>query len=151
MDISNLHNNQFLVGSRTFFNNYEDFIPHDTDILEFDDSLKEIWTGSTKDNITIIKWKYSNANKIIDCLLNCPVITLKCGMLLTPKVIKYTGMTFELLPQLQPLIDKLDDRHKYIEVIYNAYLENGKFELTKEQLDSAYEEYKRERPNVYNK
>ena len=70
MDISNLHNNQFLVGSRAFFNNYEDFISHDTDILEFDDSLKETWTANTKDNITIIKWKYSNANNIIDCLLD---------------------------------------------------------------------------------
>lgn len=142
---------EFLTGSRAFFSDYEDFRPHDTDIIKFNpEQGYNIVQISRLGQCTFV-WKHNKAQDIIDYLLDGYGFTSACIMLFVPDIIKEVGMTFDKLPQLKPLIDKLDDRHKYIEVIYNAYLENGKFELTKEQLDSAYEEYKRERPNIYNK
>lgn len=142
---------EFLTGSKAFFSDYKDFQPHDTDVVKFNPNQNHAITYIEKIGHTTFVWKYNKAQDIIDYLLNKYKFPNACNMLLIPDIIKEVGMTFDKLPQLKPLIDKLDDRHKYIEVIYNAYLENGKFELTKEQLDSAYEEYKRERPNVYNK
>lgn len=141
---------KYYTGSRAFFDSMEGFTPHDTDYVEFDTNLSCNHIICDKQETTFI-WKYNKADDIINYILNKKVYHNDVCLLLIPNIIKEVGMTFDKLPQLKPLIDKLDDRHKYIEVIYNAYLENGKFELTKEQLNSAYEEYKRERPNIYNK
>ena len=141
---------KYKTGSRAFFDGIEEFTPHDQDWLIFNTSLNTNIVISLKGE-TIFKWKTDKADEIINILLNQKFNTNGVCMLLIPEIIEVIGMTFDKLPKIKPLIDKLDDKHKYIEVIYNAYLENGKFELTKEQLNSAYEEYKRERPNIYNK
>jgi hypothetical protein len=60
---------------------------------------------------------------------------------LTLAVVKYLNLSIEQLKLLQPMIDDIDKRHTYLSVIYNAYIENGEFRLTKEQLDLAYETY----------
>jgi hypothetical protein len=39
----------------------------------------------------------------------------------------------------------MDEKHSYEKIIYNAYLENGAFFITKKQLNEAYEEYKKYR------
>ena len=136
---------EFLTGSKAFFSDYEDFQLHDIDIIKFNPEQNHAITYIEKIGYTTFIWKYNKAQDIIDYLLNSYKFSSACIMLLIPDIIKEVGMTFDKLPQLKPIIDKLDNKHKYIEVIYNAYLENGKFELTKEQLDSAYAEYKRER------
>ena len=51
---------------------------------------------------------------------------------LTPEVAKEIGLTIEDLPLLEPMLKKLDTKHKYLEIIYYAYLENGSFTLTQE-------------------
>ena len=40
---------------------------------------------------------------------------------------------------------RLDPKHQYEKVIFDAYLENKKFELTPEQRLQAYEIYKKSR------
>ena len=61
---------------------------------------------------------------------------------LTPEVAKEINLTIEDLPRLAPILKKLDSKHKYLEIIYNAYLENGSFTLTQEQRDEAYKSYR---------
>ena len=60
-------------------------------------------------------------------------------------------MTPNDLKALDHMFDGLDEKHTYEKIIYKAYLENGEFSLTEEQLKSAYEEYKRKRPESYDK
>ena len=54
-------------------------------------------------------------------------------------------MSIDDLKRLKPIIAKLDDKHKYEEVIYNAYLENNDFVLTDEQRQEAYRVYNKYR------
>ena len=67
------------------------------------------------------------------------------GKFLVPEVCKELGVTIEDLPKLEPLLARLDDRHKYEEIIFRSYLENGSFTLTDEQRLTAYESYKQSR------
>ena len=54
-------------------------------------------------------------------------------------------LSIDDLKRLKPIIAKLDDKHKYEEVIYNAYLENNDFVLTDEQRQEAYRVYNKYR------
>ena len=54
-------------------------------------------------------------------------------------------MTVDDLTQLDELFNKLDDKHKYEKIIYEAYKENCSFTLSEEQLSNAYAEYKKYR------
>jgi hypothetical protein len=40
---------------------------------------------------------------------------------------------------------KLNDKHKYEEIIYNSYIKNSSFTLTDTQRDRAYKSYKESR------
>lgn len=76
-------------------------------------------------------------------LLHGPAMQL--GKFLVPEFVNEIGMTIEDLKQLEPLAKALDTKHQYEKIIYDAYIENNKFELTEEQLNAAYSEYKKER------
>lgn len=140
-------NVSFLVGSRAFFEGIKGFVPHDTDKLEFIDNPTDF---KIHRQITLFnsrcyfQWKNMSKDELIEYHL-----TQDCGMLigkfLVPQVANYLGLTIKDLIKLKPLIDKLDDKHKYEEIIYNAYIENNSFELTYEQRISAYNEYIKQR------
>jgi hypothetical protein len=74
-------------------------------------------------------------------------IGMVIGKFLVPEFCTEIGFTIEDLSKLKVLIDKLDDKHKYEEIIYTSYLENGSFTLTPEQRDKAYKSYKESRDN----
>ena len=67
------------------------------------------------------------------------------GKFLVPEFCETIGFTVADLHKLEVLITKLDDKHKYEEIIFNSYIENGDFTLTKEQRDLAYQSYKETR------
>jgi len=67
------------------------------------------------------------------------------GKFLIPEVCAFIGFTIEDLPKLKVLVDRLDTKHKYEEIIYNSYLENNSFTLTEEQRNLAYKSYKESR------
>lgn len=67
---------------------------------------------------------------------------MQIGKFLVPEFVQEIGFTIEHLKKLKPLAEKLDGRHKYEKVIYDAYIENGAFKLTEEQRSKAYEQYK---------
>lgn len=72
------------------------------------------------------------------------------GKFLVPEFCKEIGFTVSDLERLRPLIAKLDDKHKYEEVIFNSYLQNGDFILTSEQRDAAYLMYRESRAAAFN-
>ncbi|MDY5807044.1 MAG: hypothetical protein SPM04_05820 [Lachnospira sp.] len=70
---------------------------------------------------------------------------MEIGKFLVPEFIKEFKLSIDDLKRLEPIIAKLDDKHKYEEVIYNAYLENNDFVLTDEQIQEAYRVYNKYR------
>ena len=61
----------------------------------------------------------------------------------------HLNMTVQDLKTLDSVFKSMDGKHSYETVIYEAYIANNGFYLTKEQLDAAYAEYKRKRPEKY--
>lgn len=66
---------------------------------------------------------------------------MEIGKFLIPDFIKEIGFTIEHLKQLKPLVDNLDDKHKYEKVIFDSYILNNDFILNDEQLQNAYKIY----------
>lgn len=139
------------TGSVVFFKNYPDFNPHDRDYIAFckTDEFKFVGHSNHFGKDTFYTKILNNAGEYIEHALSTNTGMVICKFLV-PEYIKYIGMTIEQLPRLAPLLSKLDKKHLYLKIIYEAYLKNGKFELTDDQRLVAYEEYKRERPDRYN-
>lgn len=65
-----------------------------------------------------------------------------------PNFCREINFTIEDLKELKFMADEMDPKHAYLSMIYNYYIENNKMELTQEQRDTAYAEYKRERSDL---
>ena len=134
-----------LMGSNYFFHQYSDFKSTDIDKIELVDTdefkEKRIIRGQGKDYFYL---KRKSKEQLIQDALKSK-LPMVVGKFLIPEFNKQINFTIEDLPKLQPLIDKLDEKHKYEEIIYNAYIENKSFTLTEEQRDAAYRRYKEAR------
>ena len=135
-----------IIGSTYFFKNVEGFKSKDLDTLELIDNPKDFkysyqLTGKGR---CIFKWRKMNSDEFIKVTLarNCP---MELGKFLVKEFCDEIGFTIEDLKKLKPLRDKLDDKHKYEAIIYDAYIENNGFILSSDQLNSAYNEYKKYR------
>lgn len=131
-----------LVGSNVFFKDIEGFTSKDTDILEFVDNptdFKNVRQFKFSDKC-VFQWRKMPINELIDITLsrNFP---MEIGKFLVPEFIKEFELSIDDLKRLEPIINKLDDKHKYEEVIYNSYIKNNAFYLTDKQLKNAYEIY----------
>lgn len=131
-----------LVGSNVFFKDIEGFTSKDTDILEFVDNptdFKIVRQFKFPDKC-VFQWRKMPIDELIDLTIsrNFP---MELGKFLVPEFIKEFKLSIDDLKRLDPIIGKLDDKHKYEEVIYNSYIENNAFYLTDEQLKLAYKEY----------
>lgn len=139
-------NDKFLVGSRAFFECYEDFVPHDTDWVEMIGANQPFPYHHTMRNKVchiLLRWE-KNAQKYIDYALqqNFPLVV---GKFLVPEFAKAIHLTIDELKQLEPLLKNIDDKHKYQIIIFNSYITNNDFTLTDEQRLAAYNEYKKYR------
>jgi hypothetical protein len=85
-----------------------------------------------------------NVDEFIDITLKRN-IPMEIGKFLVPEFIQKFSLTIEKLKRLQPLVDNLDDKHKYERIIYNSYIKNNGFFLSEDQLTNAYLEYKKYR------
>ena len=135
-----------LVGSNVFFKDIEGFTSKDIDILEFADNptdFKNVRQFKFPHKC-VFQWRKMPVNELIDITLfrNFP---MEIGKFLVPEFIKEFKLSIDDLKRLEPIISKLDDKHKYEEVIYNAYLENNDFVLTDEQRQKAYKMYNKYR------
>ena len=135
-----------LVGSNVFFKDIEGFTSKDIDILEFVDNpidFKNVRQFKFPHKC-VFQWRKMPIDELIDITLfrNFP---MEIGKFLVPEFIKEFKLSIDDLKRLEPIIAKLDDKHKYEEVIYNAYLENNDFVLTDEQRQEAYRVYNKYR------
>ena len=135
-----------LVGSNVFFKDIEGFTSKDIDILEFVDDptdFKNVRQFKFPHKC-VFQWRKMPIDELIDITLfrNFP---MEIGKFLVPEFIKEFKLSIDDLKRLEPIIAKLDDKHKYEEVIYNAYIENNDFVLTDEQRQKAYRVYNKYR------
>lgn len=134
-----------IIGSNYFFKDYKDFKAGDIDKIELVNTptIKEKQTirGQGKDYIFL---RQKPKAELIKDALNSE-LAMVVGKFLIPEFNAKIGFTVEDLPKVQPLIDKLDDKHMYEKIIYEAYLENKEFILTQKQRDAAYASYKESR------
>ena len=135
-----------LMGSTYFFSCYDDFKSKDIDRIQIIDTnefsqMRQI-TGQGK---CLFQMKrHSSKEEYIDWALKSQ-LGMVIGKFLVPEFNAAIGLSVADLKRLSPLIEKLDDKHKYEEIIFNSYIENGDFTLTKEQRDLAYQSYRETR------
>ena len=138
--------NKYLMGSTYFFSCYDDFESKDRDeiqIIETDEfsHMRQI-TGRNKCLFQLKK--YSSKEEYINWDVQSN-LGMTVGKYLVPEFCNQIGFTVQDLPKVKLLIAKLDNKHKYEEIIYNSYIENGSFELTEAQRQRAYKSYKESR------
>lgn len=138
--------NKYLMGSTYFFSNYPDFKSKDIDEIQIIETnefsqVRQI-TGQGKCLFQLKK--HSSKEDYINWALKSKV-GMVIGKFLVPEFCAQIGFELEDLLTLKPLLERLDDRHKYEEIIYFSYLENGSFTLTEEQRLRAYQSYKKSR------
>lgn len=131
-----------LVGSNVFFKGINEFKSKDIDILELVDNpigFKNQRQFKFKDKC-VFQWRRMSVNEFISVTLSNNV-PMEVGKFLVPEFIEIMNITLDDLKKLQPLVDNLDDHHKYEKVIYDSYIANNDFILTDEQLNEAYKMY----------
>lgn len=136
-------------GSNYFFKDIKGFKPKDIDEIEIIDKGKHFkyLQQMTNSSNCLFKVIHRPKQELIDFHLNSSITPMSVGKFLIPEFNTEFGITIEDIKQLKPLIEKLDDKHKYEEVIFNAYIENNDFVLTDEQRNNAYKIYKQYRPS----
>ena len=136
---------RFKVGSQAFFSMYPDFTPSDIDEVEFEEHptlFRNVMQFRKKDKTRcLFIWRKMEPDEFVEYTLNSR-LPMEVGKFLVPEVADYLGITMEHLKQLRPVVDRLDKKHEYERVIYEAYMENGGMFLTPEQRDLAYLVYK---------
>lgn len=130
------------LGSNVFFNKYPDFTSHDLDYIEFKKDIKVGYRIKIKDCDYFLYPKHWTKE---DYISDCKTFPMKVGKFLVPEFNKKINFTIDDLSRLKWLIDKIDDKHSYEKIIYEAYIENQSFTLTEEQRLNAYNEYKAKR------
>jgi hypothetical protein len=135
-----------IVGSRAFFSGIDGFIPKDTDVLEFIEvpiGFRTVRQIKFVDKC-VFQWRHMPIRELIEETLKRG-IPMEIGKFLVPEFINTFNLSIDDLKKLQPLVDRLDDAHKYEAIIYNAYIENNDFYLTQSQLNAAYNAYRESR------
>ena len=137
---------RFKIGSTYFFHDYKDFTPSDIDEIEFEEHPKLYKTKMQfrkKDGTRcLFKWRKMTPDEFVSYTLQSS-LPMEIGKFLIPEINEYLGFTIEHLQQLTPVIEKIDKKHLYEKIIFYSYIQNNAFYLTKEQLDTAYCEYKK--------
>lgn len=134
---------RYLVGSRYFFKTFIDFTPKDIDELILEENPKDYKvkmqiTGKGK---CLFKWRKLKPEDFI----RYTKTPMELGKFLVKEVCEDIGFTIEHLKKLNKIVEKLDDKHLYEKVIWESYIANNDFYLTDEQLQMAYDEYKKHR------
>jgi hypothetical protein len=122
---------KFLIGSQYFFSCYPDFSSKDIDRLEIitTDEFQYMRQITGKGKCLFQLNKNRTKEEIIKWHINSDV-GMTIGKFLVPEVCAELGFTMSDLLRLRPLLKKLDGKHKYEEIIYDSYIQNGSFTLT---------------------
>lgn len=132
-----------LVGSTYFFKGLEGFKSKDTDrVVLVDNPVGFKYMRQSSDGS---KCTFEIARLPKEVLIEKALQT-KTPMLLNrflvPEFCNEIGFTVDDLEQLRPLCERMDEKHKYLNVIFDAYIKNKKFSLTKAQKEAAFKMYK---------
>lgn len=141
---------EFKIGSSIFFESYSDYTQKDIDVLAITDLPlfgKPMMNMKLKDKDIFFMCIEENS-VMLDKTLESGV-NMRAGKFLSPEFAEYIGLTIEELKKLKPMFDDIDEKHMYEKVIFDSYIKNNGFFLTNEQRLTAYEEYKRQRPERY--
>ena len=140
----------FNIGSSVFFKECDGYVEKDKDELQIMDTfLPKVNVLNLKDKgKDIFFWRNMDKEGFITDTLTSGV-PMRAGKFLVKEFAEHLDMTIEDLKRLEPMFKKMDDKHTYEKIIYNAYIKNNGFYLTDEQRAEAYKEYKRKRPNLY--
>lgn len=139
----------FLVGSTYFFHDMPGFCSKDIDRLVLVDNpigFKNVRQISGQ-NACLFEWRRMSADEFIACALDSR-LPMTVGKFLVPEFCREIGLTIDHLKKLASVFEQLDDKHKYEQIIYKAYIDNNNFILTSEQKQEAYEVYKMYRKEV---
>lgn len=137
---------RILMGSQYFFSCYDDFCSKDTDEIEIVETneFKYVRQLTGQGKCLFQLKKQETVDDYIDYALQTN-LGMVVGKFLIPEFCEAIGLTINDLPKLKPLIDELDSKHKYEEIIFNSYIKNNSFTLTEEQRKEAYKSYKESR------
>lgn len=137
---------RILVGSRAFFSGMEGFRSKDSDYLELVENPTTFkWRREQSLRGTcIFQYKKEPVAQMVQHTLDCGDAFVACKFIV-PEVAQAIGATVADILPLEPLLSKLDDRHRYVAVIFAAIKQNGSFELADEQRAAAYEAYRKAR------
>lgn len=135
---------RFLVGSNVFFRGYfEDFVSKDVDTLVLE--RKPVGYENVRqfhfNNRCVFQWRRMSKDEFINLSLERG-LGMELGKFLVPEFARELEMDIDDLERLRPLAEKLDEKHLYERVIYDAYIENCCWVLTDEQRTEAYRIYK---------
>ena len=132
---------KFLVGSRAFFGGIDGFKSANRNMLELVDNPAFKEGKEQNDRVTrVFKYTREPARQMIERAVKSDN-PLQAGKFLIPEVARAIGATIEDILPLEALLSKLDSKHQYQAIIFNAYKENGSFTLTDEQRQAAYASY----------
>lgn len=139
---------RFKVGSSYFFGDQNT----DIDEVEFEKHPKlyknVLQFRRTDKKRCLFKWRKMTPEEFIAYTLTSK-LPMELGKFLVPEVAEYLGFTIDHLKQLKPVAERLDPKHRYEKIIYDAYIQNNGWTLTEDQRHQAYLEYAahRERSN----
>ena len=134
-----------LVGSCAFFSSFEDFSSKDKDYVQLftDSPFKRDYFRLHNDKEDIFYYKDWPKEWFIENTLSRKKDAMIVGKFLVKEFADQIGFTIDDLKLFDEMFNNLDDRHSYEKVIYDAYIENGEYRLTQEQLENAYDIYKK--------
>ena len=139
---------KILIGSSVFFKEYSDFNPHDIDYVLFEErpQLYKIFAHINTKTEDVFAYKQMSKDEFLQYELeHCKKAKMAVGKLLVPELVKYMNITIDDLKKFKFAIDEILEKHSYEKIIYDAYIKNNDFILTREQRDKAYQEYKKYR------
>lgn len=132
----------FLTGSIVFFKDMPNYNPHDIDrvcILDypiFGDHVVEM----RKDGVDTFFVYNGGKDYLIDQCIKANVPMSICKFL-NSDFANYLDMNIDDLKKLKNLSEKMDNKHLYLKMIYDFYIDNNGFYLTDKQRELAYQEY----------
>lgn len=143
---------KYLVGSRAFFSGMEGFHSKDEDYLVLEDNPigYNLRHEQSLRGICTFYYKRLPIEQLVQRCLNAHD-ALQLGKFLVPDVAAELRMSVDDIRPLETLLPLLDEKHRYYEIIFRAYLTNGSFTLTEAQRLEAYKSYTESRERKDNK
>lgn len=143
---------KFVVGSRAFFRGMAGFSPKDQDFLVLESApWDHKWRREQHlRGVCTFFYKIEPPAQMVQRAVDSQD-ALQLGKFLVPDVAAALKMTIEDIRPLEALLTLLDEKHRYYEVIFRAYMANGSFTLTEAQRLEAYKSYTESRKRKENK